>query len=206
VILPRLHIVTDDRVLARADFLDVTHALLAGHGASIALHLRGRATPARILFTLAEALTRQAGGNGGTVIVNDRADIALAAGAHGVHLGERSIPPADARTLLPRALLGRSVHTAEGIAGVARWTDFLFLGTIYPTPSHPDAPVLGPEPIAEAAGQATVPVLGIGGITPERAPGVIAAGGYGVAVIRGVWEDPDPCGAVGRYLEAIVVR
>lgn len=201
--LPRLHVITDDAILARGDFPDVARRLVEVHGAASALHLRGRGTAARTLFTLAETLVPVAADGGGMVLVNDRIDIALATGAHGVHLGERSIPPADARSLLPDALLGRSVHSADGTAAVARWTDFLFLGTIYPSPSHADATALGPEQIARAAGQVAVPVLGIGGITPERAAAVVAAGGYGVAVMRGFWHASDPIAAAARYIEAM---
>jgi thiamine-phosphate diphosphorylase len=203
VTLPRLHVVTDDDTLARPDLPAIARDLLAKHGARVALHLRGRGAPARRLFALAETLVAAAARTGGTVLVNDRADVALASGAHGVHLGEHSIPPADARTLLPRALIGRSMHAAHGIAAVARWIDFFFLGTIYPTPSHPEAPAGGTTLIADAAAGTAVPVFGIGGITVERVPEVLAAGAYGVAVIRGVWGAPDPVAAAGNYLERI---
>jgi thiamine-phosphate diphosphorylase len=198
--LPRLHVVTDDDVLGRPDFPDIARALLAAHGDAIALHLRGRRTAGRRLFELASTLAGESAATGGRVLVNDRADVAAASGAHGVHLGEASIPPADARTLLPRALIGRSVHTAEGIADVARWTDFLFLGTIYPTPSHPDAAGLGSDALSAAAAQTAVPVLAIGGITPGHVPDLLTAGAYGVAVIRGVWNVADPVEAAGKYL------
>lgn len=201
--LPRLHVVTGDDTLARPDFPDSARALLAAHGARMALHLRGRGTSASRLFTLAENLSAAAAQTGGMVFVNDRADIALASRAHGVHLGERSIPPADARTLLPRALIGRSVHSADGIGAVARWIDFFFLGTIYPTPSHADAAGAGTGMIADAVARTATPVLGIGGITADRVPDVLAAGAHGVAVIRGVWSAADPVGAAGTYLEQI---
>src|SRR5690606_36336202 len=154
-------------------------------------------------FVLTETLVRVAESAGGRVLVNDRADVALAARAHGVHLGETSIPPADARTLLPRSLIGRSVHTAEGIARVARWTDFLFLGTLCPTPSHPDAGALCTDVMPAASAETAVPVPAIGGILPEHVPDLLAAGAYAVAVIRGVWRSADPVRAAGNYLSAL---
>ena len=128
--LPRLHVVTDDAILDRPDFLETASALLRAHRAAVALHVRGRRVSARRLLASATALVDVAGGTGGTVLVNDRIDVARAAGAHGVHLREDSMPPADARRLVGAALLGRSIHDPEAAAAPARWIDFLVLGTI----------------------------------------------------------------------------
>jgi thiamine-phosphate diphosphorylase len=203
VSLPRLHVVTDDAILGRPDFLDTASALLRTYGAAIALHVRGDGVSARRLLASAAALVDVAAEAGGTVLVNDRIDVARAAGAHGAHLRERSIPPADARRLIGAALLGRSIHDPDGAAAPARWTDFLFLGTIYPTATHPERPPLGPAALAHVATRTDTPVLAIGGVTVERLPAVVAAGAYGVAVIRGVWEAADPVGAAGKYLEGL---
>jgi thiamine-phosphate diphosphorylase len=203
VSLPRLHVVTDDAILDRADFLDHARALLRAHGPAIALHVRARHATARRLLTAAAALVETAASVGGTVLVNDRIDIALAAGAHGVHLRERSMPPADARGLVGRRLLGRSIHDAGGVEAVARWTDFLFLGTIYPTASHSGSPALGPRAIAELAAATELPVLAIGGLDVGRVAEVLGAGAHGVAVIGGVWGGADPVERAGAYLQAL---
>ncbi|MGH7506897.1 MAG: thiamine phosphate synthase, partial [Longimicrobiales bacterium] len=173
--IPRLHVVTDDVVLDSDRFDDIAGALLAAYGAAIALHLRGPTTSPRRLLSLANSLLPRARAAGALLLVNDRVDVALAAGADGVHLGLRSIPPGDARSLVGDRLIGCSVHTAGGAAAVARWTDFLFLGTIYPTPSHPREPGAGPALVAAACARTGVPVLAIGGVTPDRIAGLVEA-------------------------------
>ena len=202
--LPRLHVVTDDAILGRPDFLDAARALLAAHGDAIALHVRATTASARRLLVAAAALVETAAERGGTVLVNDRIDVALAAGAHGVHLRERSIPPADARPLVGVRLLGRSIHGVDGVAAVARWTDFLFLGTIYATATHPERPPLGPAALAEMASATDTPVLAIGGVGVDRVAEVRRAGAHGAAVLRGVWDAADPVERVGAYLQELV--
>lgn len=115
------------------------------------------------------------------VVVSGRVDVALAF-ALGVHLPERDLPPSAARRLLPRALIGRSVHDREGADAAAReGADYLLLGPVYPTPSHPGTPALGVEGFRGIAARVPIPVLGIGGVDRERAA---ALGGAGYAAIR----------------------
>jgi thiamine-phosphate diphosphorylase len=206
VSLARLHVVTDDDILARPDFTDVVRQLFQAHGHAVAVHVRGPGTPARRLLAAAQSLVEAAAASGGTVLVNDRIDVASAAGAHGVHLRETSIPPADARTLVGRRLLGRSIHEVDGVAAVARWTDFLFLGTIYPTASHRGVQAAGVGAITALAAATDVPVLAIGGILVERVTEVVAAGAHGVAVIRGVWGAADPVESAAAYLRVLGAR
>jgi thiamine-phosphate diphosphorylase len=129
------------------------------------------------------------------VFVNGRPDIAAALGAHGVQLGSGDLAPADARRLLPRGWIGRSVHTPEEAAmAVSEGADFLVVGNIYATLSHPGRPAAGLTLVTQAAGLGR-PVIAIGGITPDRAAEVKAAGGYGVAAIRALWMAADPAAA-----------
>jgi thiamine-phosphate diphosphorylase len=82
--------------------------------------------------------------------------------------------------------------------------DYAFLGTIYPTASHPGVEGLGVAALAEACRRSPeFPIVGIGGIGPERTADVIASGAYGVAAVRGIWDAPDPPSAVRRYLEGV---
>ncbi len=215
---PRLHLVTDDAVLARAGFVDLAEALLTAGGPALALHLRGPATPGGPLLALAYKLRTIAWAAGALLVVNDRVDVALAAGADGAHLGGRSLPAHDARRLLgPGRRMGVSVHTvAEGAEAVAEGADWIFAGTIWETASHPGRAGQGPGFVAAVAravaGAAAasaayetpggVPILAIGGVTPERVPEALAAGAGGVAVIRGIWDAADPPGALLRYLHA----
>jgi thiamine-phosphate pyrophosphorylase len=137
--------------------------------------------------------------------VNDRLDIALAVGAAGVHLGIRSLPPSEARRLLGAGrLLGVSVHSAsEAVEAAESGADYLFVGTLFETPSHPGAAPRGPEFMGSVASRVALPLVGIGGVTPERAAEVLASGGHGVAAIRGIWDAPSPPDAVQAYLDAL---
>jgi thiamine-phosphate diphosphorylase len=129
------------------------------------------------------------------VFVNDRPDVAAAVGAQGVQLGSHDLTPGDARKILRRGWIGRSVHSLdEATAAVSEGADFLVLGNIFETDSHPGAPARGLGLITEVV-RLGRPVIAIGGITPERAMEVRAAGAYGVAAIRALWMAPDPAAA-----------
>lgn len=217
VALPRLHLVTDDAVLALPDFAERAREAVASGGRRLALHLRGPATPGRKLWEVAGALLPACRDAGALLLVNDRVDVAAALGADGVHLGARSLPPTAARaawragrTGSPEpAWLGRSVHGAAEVraleaAGELDAVDFLVLGTIFPTPSHPGRPGAGPGSVAGTVACAgNRPVVGIGGIDPDRVASVLAAGAHGVAVLGGVWRQRDTRAAVRRYLSAV---
>lgn len=202
--IPRLHLVTDDAVLADARFVDRARAVLEAGAAAVALHIRGPRTPTRGVFEVARELRASAGGLGSLLLVNDRVDVALALGL-GVHLGERSMPLSRVRTLMPAgAVIGRSVHgpgTGGGTAGGG--ADFVFAGPVFPSASHPGAPGGGPGLVQAVARTTEVPVLGIGGVSPDRVVAVLRAGGYGVAVLSGVWGAPRSGRAVEAYLEAL---
>ena len=203
--VPVLHVVTDDAVLARARFVDGARAAMEVGGPHLALHLRGHATPGGRIFTLASELRSWAQSYGSLLVVNDRVDVALAAGLHAVQLGERSLPVADARRLLgPEVAVGASIHDPMGAAAAARdGSAWLFVGTLYSTPSHPEHPGAGCEALVRVAEAVKVPLVGIGGITVGRVAEVRDHGAHGVAVIRGVWNAPDPVRAVRDYLVAL---
>jgi thiamine-phosphate diphosphorylase len=204
VSLPRLHLVTDDAVLGRPDFLHLAHGLLADHGPSVALHLRGHRTAAGELYLRAEPLARAAADAGALLLVNDRVDVALAVGC-GAQLGRRSIPPARARKVLgPGAVIGYSAHgEAEAVEAVADGADFLLLGTIWPSLSHPNGAAAGTGLVRAVSTETASPVIAIGGVTPARAAEALEAGAHGVAVLTGVWDAPDPTGAAVEYLESM---
>jgi thiamine-phosphate diphosphorylase len=204
--LPRLHVVTDDAVLAGAGWMDRAIAVLESGGAEVALHLRGHATGSRTLFGLATALVPQARRSGAALFLNDRVDVALVSDADGVHLGAGSLPVPETRAIVgPSGWIGVSCHEAEEAAEAARLgADYVFLGTIFETPSHPRRAGLGVEAVQEAVrGVPSLPVVAIGGIGPDAAQELARAGAWGVAVIRGVWGAPDPGRAVSLYLEGL---
>jgi thiamine-phosphate pyrophosphorylase len=189
VTLPRLHVVTNDDVLAAADFRDRASALLGALGPALALHLRSPGGDVRRLLAEAEALFEPAHGTGALLLVNDRPDVALAAGT-GVQLGYRSIPVQAVRGLLGgEAVIGYSAHgAAEAVSAVGG--------------GHEAA---GLDRVRETAATVGAPVLAIGGVTPARARLALDAGAWGVAAIRGVWDVADPVVAARRYLEEMGV-
>lgn len=210
--ISRLHLVTDDRVLADPAFSSkVEAALTAGEG-QVTLHLRGPRASGRSVWEWGLELLPLSRRTRVPLIVNDRVDAALALGADGAHLGQRSLPVVEARRILGgHALIGCSVHDAsearklrngggEGLLG----PDFVFAGALFSTGSHPERPGSGIRILEEVRRELShLPVVGIGGVTPDRVAEVLRAGGHGVAVVRGVWEAPDAARAVRRFLERL---
>lgn len=144
------------------------------------VQLRWKGAEGRAVHALAEALRPIAP----LLVVNDRVDVALAVGADGVHLPERGLPIAEARSLLPGgALVGVSRHAP----GPAEGADYVALAPIFPTPGK--GPPLGVGALAFDCG---TPVFALGGVRRENAAACLAAGAYGVAMIRGVLESTDP--------------
>jgi thiamine-phosphate diphosphorylase len=136
-------------------------------------------------------------------------DVALVSDVQGVHLGGGSLPTERVRSLLPHGVwIGVSRHDAPGIAAAStEGADYAFLGTIYRTSSHPGVEGLGTAGFTEAVRRSgEVPVLAIGGIGSGNVREVMAAGAYGVAAIRGIWDAPEPGAAVRRYLEELGQR
>jgi thiamine-phosphate diphosphorylase len=148
------------------------------------VQVRERDLEAVQLAALVSDIMAIARGTSTRVVVNDRADVAVACAADGVHLRGDSIPIEAARRLVPRPLLvGRSVHTvAEARAGIG--ADYLIAGTVFPSTSKADGvPVIGLEGLTAIIAATNVPVLAIGGVTAERVAEVMAAGAAGVAGI-----------------------
>jgi thiamine-phosphate diphosphorylase len=202
--LPRLHAFTDASVLSAADF-GVRAAAIAAGGSSVALHARDRQGPAGRLATAAQRMMTLARPPEASVFVNGRPDVAAAIGAHGVQLGMADLTPRDARRLLPHSWIGRSVHTmAEARVALGEGADFLVVGNIYETATHPRRAAAGTRLVQEAASLG-LPVIAIGGVTIERAPELKAAGAYGVAAIRALWLADDPAAAalalLGPWME-----
>ena len=204
--LPRLHVVTDDATVEAPGFLDRAARVLEEGGERLALHLRAPSTTGACLYEWVGALAPSARDAGAFLIVNDRVDVALAWEVDGAHLGARSLPAPAARAILgPDVWLGASAHGVEEILALAaEEIDYLFLGHVFETPSHRDVVGLGVEGVRHAMRSAgEVPVVVIGGITADRVEPMIGAGGYGVAVARGVWAARDPSDAVRGYLDAL---
>ena len=199
--LPRLHAVTDDVLLGRSDFPELARVVMAAGRERFALHLRGRGTSGARLYELAAALRPAARALGALLLVNDRVDVARVADLDGVHLAAHSLPPAVARGLLPpERWVGMSVHDPAAARAAAEHVDYLVVGTVFATPTHPGRTGAGPEVVARVRAVTSLPLLAIGGIGPERVPEVVAAGASGVAVLSGIWGAPDPGAAVTEFL------
>ena len=194
----RLLAVTDDAVLDRADPVAACVAACRGGATVVQLRLK-RASP-RELLALARALKAALPV---PLLVNDRLDVALAAGADGVHLGPEDLPVARARAIAPDGfLIGSSVGSeAEAHAGRAEHADYWGVGPWRRTTTKADAgEPLGPEAfqaiVALAGGR---PCVAIGGVRPEDVPAIRAAGGAGVAVVSGIFGAAEVEAAARRY-------
>jgi thiamine-phosphate diphosphorylase len=163
---------------------------LAGAAATAGVNLiqiRERDLDGRSLCELVRSCVRATAGSQTRVVVNDRIDVALAAGADGVHLRSDSPPATRVRNIVPpRFLVGRSVHGAREAERVAAegGLDYLIAGTVFPSGSKPDeTEFLGLEGLRAIVGRVGLPVLGIGGVTAETAADVAGTGARGTAAI-----------------------
>ncbi len=192
---PLLCYVTDRRSLAGAPALATELQLQKMEQAAKAgvdwIQIREKDLPGRQLTKLTEQAIVRAG-DGSAILVNDRLDVAIAAAAAGVHLGERSLPPTEMQNLVSQRLSGRkflmgvSAHSLEGaVQAEQAEADYVIFGPVYATPSKANfGPPHGIERLREVCRRLTIPVLAIGGIARENAAEVLAAGAAGIAAIR----------------------
>jgi thiamine-phosphate pyrophosphorylase len=189
-VLPRVYALTDVRMsgLSHAEQVE----LLSDGGASL-VQLREKDLGPREFYEQAKAAIAVAAQRGVHLIINDRVDVALAVGAHGVHLGQDDMPPDAARELVgPDAIIGYSTHNInQAIAATKLSIDYLAIGPIFNTTTKADtAPVLGLDglrSVRQAIG--AFPLVAIGGITRGNAREVIAAGADSVAVISALFSN-----------------
>lgn len=185
----------------------LTHAAAAAaalEGGAPCVQLRAKGLPGGALLDEARAIRAAATAAGALFLVNDRLDVALAADADGVHLGQEDLPAARARRLLPPGrLLGVSTHTlAQARRAVAEGADYIGVGPVFATATKETgyAP-LGLEGLAAIAAAVPVPVVAIGGIGLAEAPRALRAGAMAVAVISALMAAPDIAAATRALLE-----
>jgi thiamine-phosphate diphosphorylase len=200
---PSLYVVLDRTSARGRDLVELLALALAG--GSRMIQLREKEWPSGRVLPLAEKLRAACAAAGATFIVNDRVDLALAVGADGVHLGQDDLPARAARPLLrPGMILGISTHSVEQArAAQADGADYVAVGSMFATTSKADFQLVGPDLIRKLRGEIRVPLVGIGGITPDNVPEVIRAGADGVAVISAVCAAADPKAAAARFLTQI---
>jgi thiamine-phosphate pyrophosphorylase len=169
----------------------VARAVAAVDGGATMLQLRLKDETPRTLVDVARALRRAAPAV--PLLLNDRADVALAADADGVHVGNDDITAAALRRVVPaRFIIGASVGTEDEVAR-AGGADYVGIGPVFAASGAVDAGVaIGVARFAELARSCGVPAVAIGGISPENAASVVAAGAAGVAVISALFAAPDP--------------
>jgi len=199
--LPRLHAITDERIARRSDIDVVARALADGGGSDLAFHARGRELTGLEHFDLAFRLSVLPS----QLFLNDRLDVALAVPTAGVQLGHGSLPVSAARALNPLWWIGKSVHDlAEAEAARTEGADYLVVGPVFATASHPGggrAPLGLQRLQAIASAVDGLPVIAIGGISADRVREVSNSGAYGVAAIRALWDDVEPAEAARRMRE-----
>jgi thiamine-phosphate pyrophosphorylase len=158
------------------------------------VQIREKDLDARKLIDLAQHLIPLIKQHQGTVLVNDRVDIALALDADGVHLRSDSLPlPVARRVLGGNRLIGLSVHSAEEVRYAENeGADFVVLGPIFETPSkEPYGPPLGLHILETACRENRLPIFAIGGIKAKHIPSVMSSGAYGITVISSILQAPD---------------
>ncbi|MDD7811820.1 thiamine phosphate synthase [Mycobacterium sp. CSUR Q5927] len=208
----RLYLCTDAR-REKGDLAEFAEAALAG-GADV-IQLRDKGSPgeqqfgpleARDELAALEILGAAARRHGALLAVNDRADIARAAGADVLHLGQHDLPLAIAREIVgPDVLIGRSTHDGQQVtAALTEPVDYFCVGPCWPTPTKPGREAPGLELLQFAADQrADKPWFAIGGIDAERLPQVLGAGAGRVVVVRAITAAQDPQAAAAELLSAL---
>jgi len=198
----RLLIIVEAGLARPRSAVEVVEAAIAG-GAR-AIQLRNKGDTARELVAAGRRLTPLLRRAGALLFVNDRFDVALTLGADGVHLGPEDLPVATVRAVAPEGfLIGRSADDPRlARDSVADGADYIGCGTVFPTSTKSEAgDVIGVEGLRRVVRAVPVPVVGIGGITVERARAVAETGAAGIAVVSAVMRAPDPAAVVHSMLQ-----
>jgi thiamine-phosphate pyrophosphorylase len=199
-----LYLVTD-RAMCAAHGLERTVAEAVAGGVAM-VQLRDDETPAAELVELARRLKAVLAPARVPLIVNNRLDVALAAGSDGLHVGQADTPPAEARARLgPEPILGLSVTDPAQLAAVDRaLVDYLGVGPIFATSTKPDAaPAMGLSGLAATRAGTGLPIVAIGGIDATNAAAVIRAGADGIAVVSAICAAGDPRSAAAALARTI---
>jgi thiamine-phosphate pyrophosphorylase len=207
LVLSPLHAIVDADAASRAGWTpaDLIRAFIDG-GATI-IQLRAKQLSSGSFLDLCDAAVALAKPAGAQVVINDRGDLALLSGAHGVHVGQDDVAPLEARRQLgPAAIVGYSTHTVDQIGQVpAQALSYIAIGPVFATRTKDTGyDAVGLDLVRTASARSMgLPVVAIGGITLERAPAVMAAGASAVAVIGDLLATSDPRQRVQAYLRAL---
>ncbi len=199
-----VYLVTDPVLVGQRDLVQVVESVLKA-GVQV-VQFRDKSAPTRILVAMARKLADLAKKQGAILIVNDRVDVAMVSGAHGVHLGQEDMEVADARRILGAdAVIGVSVRTIqEAQRAVEAGADYVAASHVFPTGTKDiQDPPLGLEGVSALSKALDVPLVGIGGIGPENAADVVRAGADGVAVVSAILAARDPVAAAKAMQTAV---
>jgi thiamine-phosphate diphosphorylase len=199
---PSLMLITD-RSRLRGRPLEYVASQAVDGGVTV-VQLREKDLPGGDLYDLTVTVHAVLRGRA-LLLVNDRIDVAIAAGADGVHLPEHTLPLQKLRDYVGDAcIVGRSVHSVEAaVRAEQEGADYLQVGAVYETSSHPGQRSAGLELVRAVAQAVRVPIVAVGGITPERVAEVIEAGADGIAVIGAILDADDPQAAARALREAL---
>src|SRR5579864_7433084 len=201
LVFPRLYAIIDPTFLAVSEL--ALAETLAGSGVKL-IQYRNKTGSSRHFFEVSRQLSSALRPQSVRLIVNDRPDIALLAGAGGVHVGQEDLGVEDARAICGRdRWVGVSTHTLEQLAAADRTSaDYVAFGPIFQTATKKNpAPVVGTDLLRKARAITKKPLVAIGGITLERAAEVYRAGADSLAVIRDLICAPDPAVRAREYLD-----
>ncbi len=201
---PRLYAIVDAAWVAPPALSEVTAGLLKA-GVRLFQYRDKKGNP-REMFEASRRMMDLLKPSGGVLIVNDRADVAWAAGAGGVHLGQDDLPAERARRILPRDMaIGLSTHSVTQVKDADRLPlDYIAFGPVFPTHSKERLdPIVGLEGIRAARQATRKPLVAIGGITLDNAREAIQSGADSVAVIGALLGAPDPAERARQFLEVL---
>ncbi len=200
----RLYVLLTESLCA-GDWFDTARAVIDG-GADC-LQLRDKALPDGELLKRARRLAALCRERGALFIMNDRPDLAVAAQADGLHVGQEDLPVAAARRVLgPGPIIGVSTHTPQQVrAAVAEAPDYIAVGPMFASDTKPQPHVPGPALLEAARAQTSLPLVAIGGIRLENSLEVVQAGARCICVCGAVISQSDPCSAARRLKDAVCV-
>lgn len=200
----RLIVITDHELARPRAVLDIVRiALEAG---APAIQLRDKAAGAGELLRQAGELLPMVRAHGARLFINDRVDVALMAGADGVHLGPDDLPVREARRIAPGLIIGYSTdEPALALTAARDGADYIGCGAVFGTTSKADAASerIGTARLDEVAGAVSIPVVAIGGISVGNVAQIAATRAAGIAVIGGVMAAADPGAATRALLDAM---
>lgn len=187
----QVYLITNFMRIGKSRFLSALEEAFQGGVRS--LQLREKRLNSKDLLTLALEIKPLVQRYNAKLFINDRADIAVMAGADGVHLTEASVQASEVKNNFPELIVGVSTHSLEGARlAETQGADFITFSPIYETPSKTSyGPPQGLDPLRQVTQSARLPVLALGGITLHRVPECLEHGAFGVAVISDIWDSTE---------------